>query len=108
VTIRIGNVKNGDSGEYVGRVMPGRRASPLGNPFYMGDEGDRAGVICAYRTWLDSMLRTVGQTGRQMQAELKRLRALAERPEGVTLLCWCAPLPCHAEVIRENLLGSAT
>ena len=35
--------------------------------------------------------------------ELWRLLDLARRPEGVTLLCWCAPQPCHGDVIKGAL-----
>ena len=35
--------------------------------------------------------------------ELRRLRDLALRPEGVVLLCWCAPKACHGDVIASAL-----
>jgi hypothetical protein len=30
---------------------------------------------------------------------------LSLRPQGVALACWCAPLPCHGQVIREFVLA---
>ncbi len=35
----------------------------------------------------------------QVLAELAKLGALPE----VKLLCWCAPLPCHCDVIKSYL-----
>jgi hypothetical protein len=106
MTIRIGNVHSGDKGEYVGRAIRGRKGSPLANPFPMQREADRSRVIAAYNSWLSAELAQGADSPRRrdVERELFRLRALAMRPEGVTLLCWCAPKPCHAEVIRDMLL----
>ena len=70
-----------------GSVYVGR-PSRWGNPYSIGRDGDREQVIAKYRAWI------------------------AERPELVdelaalnphTLVCWCAPLPCHADVLKELL-----
>jgi len=37
-------------------------------------------------------------------AELDRLRKLYAEQGQLSLVCWCAPMPCHVEVIREYLL----
>ena len=44
--ITVGNKKHGACGVYVGRP------SPLGNPFAMQGEAERAAVIRAYEDWL--------------------------------------------------------
>jgi uncharacterized protein DUF4326 len=107
VKIAIGNVKNGDEGEYVGRGTRSRAASPLGNPFVLRREKDRSRVVGEYRTWLRTILDAPPSPKQPaIRAEIERLRALATRPEGVMLLCHCAPLPCHAEVIRDVLLAN--
>lgn len=93
IKVMIGNKKLGDKGEYIGRP------SPLGNPFFLKNESDRAQVIEKYETWLKSMV----QEENKVVAELRRLAKLSERPEGVTLLCWCAPLACHGDVIKKYL-----
>lgn len=62
------------------------RPSKWGNMFVIGRDGDRAAVIGKYREWL---LRNPG-----LMADLHELR-------GKTLGCWCAPLPCHGDVLAE-------
>ena len=75
---------------YVGRAMhrggwhlPG---SALASPFRPGPDGSREDVVASYREYL-----------------LARPDLLAMLPElrGRRLGCWCAPLPCHADVIAE-------
>jgi len=84
---QIGNKRRGDRGVYVGRP------SPLGNPYAMAHEGQRDGVVDAYARWLEDRMRERGP----VRAEIERLASL---PDG-TLVCWCAPRRCHAEVIRD-------
>jgi len=60
------------------------RPSKWGNPFTIGSDGDRETVILKYQEWLYD------------QPHL--LLALPELT-GKTLGCWCAPKPCHGEVL---------
>ncbi|MHB1612095.1 MAG: DUF4326 domain-containing protein, partial [Sulfobacillus sp.] len=62
------------------------RPSIWGNPFTIGRDGSRADVIAAYRHWI-----------------MREPKLLARIPElrGKILGCWCAPRPCHAEVLAE-------
>ena len=60
------------------------RPSIWGNPFVIGKDGTRADVIAKYETWLLRQPR--------LMAQLDRLR-------GRNLVCWCAPLPCHGDVL---------
>jgi hypothetical protein len=75
---------------YVGRAMyrGGWRlaASPLANPFRPGPDGSREQVVRHYRDYL------LGRPD---------LLGLLPALRGRTLGCWCAPLPCHADVIAE-------
>jgi hypothetical protein len=82
-------------GVYVGRP------SPLGNPFVIGRDGTRAEVVATYRAWL----RRQWRQGGPVRDELERLVAQYRRDRQLTLLCWRAPRPCHADVIREAVLG---
>lgn len=77
-------------GEYVGRP------SVLGNPFAMGVHGDRTEVIAKYRVWLNDQL----HDNEAVVAELQRLVLLAYEGD-LNLICWCAPRPCHADVIKS-------
>ena len=75
---------------YVGRALyrGGWRlaTSPLACPYRVGRDGTRAEVVGRYRVY------PVGRP--DLLAELPRLR-------GGRIGCWCAPLPCHADVIAE-------
>ena len=63
------------------------RPSKWGNPFIIGRDGDREEVIAKYADWLDGMV----HNGRLDLDEL----------QGKDLACFCAPLPCHADVLIE-------
>jgi hypothetical protein len=73
---------------YVGRAQPrvGLRASKWANPFRIGRDGTRPDVIGKYRAWL------LAQP--ELMAALAELRCR-------DLACWCAPEPCHADVLVE-------
>lgn len=57
-----------------------------GNPFAVGRDGTREQVIERYERWLADQPALLGALG-----EL----------EGRTLGCWCAPKPCHGEVLAR-------
>ncbi len=102
IQITIGRAKRG-----IGSLLPGQayvgRPSVLGNPFVVGRDGSRNELIAQYRRWLGARL----QEANSPQAhELSRLLARAAAGE-LELLCWCHPLPCHAEVVRSALLWLA-
>ena len=65
---------------YVGRG----RGSRWGNPFKSPRDGSRDEVIAKYERWLVSQP--------ELMAALPELR-------GKVLGCWCAPKPCHADVL---------
>lgn len=73
---------------YVGRAVPrlGLPESPFANRYRIGQDGSRFDVIQKYRSWI------LGQP-----ELLQRLYELRGRP----LACWCAPEPCHADVLVE-------
>jgi hypothetical protein len=89
------NKRAGAVEEYVGRP------SPLGNPFVMRAESDRAEVIAMYREWLRAKL---AKKDKRVCAEMNRLWKRAREHGELTLVCWCAPRACHGDVIREVLL----
>jgi hypothetical protein len=78
------------------RVYVGR-PSPLGNPFVVGRDGDRATVIAKYRKWLYANLNT-----REVRLALDDLLASA-RKSPIELVCWCAPAACHANIIARAI-----
>ena len=67
-----------DSGIYIGR------GSKWGNPFVIGKDGDRKECIAKYK-----------QALWRNKALMRETRELL----GKTLLCFCAPEPCHGHVL---------
>lgn len=61
------------------------RPSPWGNPFVIGKDGTRAEVIAKYRDYL--------QKNPEFEERVKRELA------GKNLVCFCAPKPCHGDVL---------
>jgi hypothetical protein len=92
--ITIVNKHQGSNGVYVGRP------TVLGNPYTL-KVYTRTDAIARYRLWLRQQWQRHGEVH---AALLELARAYQERDE-LTLLCWCAPQRCHAEVIREAVLG---
>jgi hypothetical protein len=79
------------------------RRSALGNPFPMKDKNDmieRVGVIAEYRNWLWKKIK--GKDAKVIKA-LKELIELEREHGKVYLMCWCKPLPCHADVLVNAL-----
>lgn len=62
------------------------RPSKWGNPFVIGRDGSRADVIAKYRAWI--------------VAQPALMNALDEL-RGRDLICWCAPLACHGDLLVE-------
>jgi hypothetical protein len=91
--IRVGNKRHGDRGIYVGRP------SPLGNPFALYREADRAALIRDYEDWLAEQLLDEDSPASR---GIHRLAALA-RKQDLCLVCFCAPKACHADVIKRTI-----
>jgi len=71
------------TGEQAGAIYIGR-GSKWGNPFRIGNDGNRATVIAKHDIWL--------------RDQHHLLRALDEL-RGRDLLCFCAPTPCHGDLL---------
>ena len=62
------------------------RPSPFGNPFPVS-KGGRDFAIAEFRTVVENDI---------------KFRALIRKElKGKDLICWCAPLPCHADILLE-------
>jgi len=107
-TPRIANLKHFGSGDksaaltaafgerwlYIGRENKGAGmpASPLANPYKPSDFGGQKGATLPhYRRWL------WGQIQAGDEAVIESLKAI---DDSTVLVCWCAPGPCHGEVVR--------
>ena len=96
--ITVANVRTTTAGVYIGRRMPGRAGSPLGNPYTLTPRAARAAVIAEYEAWLDVQLSSDTRVRRAFDQLVE-----AARHGDLVLLCWCAPLECHGDVIRRRI-----
>lgn len=89
--------------EYMGRRMPGRAGSVLGNPFKIRKESARAESVVLYEKWLREQLAIIGSP---QSIEIARLERITKRGDDLVLLCWCRSFnetepPCHCDVIAK-------
>lgn len=77
---------------YVGRYNSryNLKQSKFANKFKIGVDGNRQEVIAKYADWLDGAI----ETGYITREDLDSLI-------GMDLVCWCAPLECHADVLID-------
>lgn len=87
---------------YIGRRCAGWRQSPLANPFKPKHEGQRTWVIDLYTEWLWGKMKEVPDP--KVTNELSRIAGMVQRGEAVQLGCWCSPLACHGDVVKEAVL----
>ena len=108
--IKDGKLTLPENAVYVGRAVKryGLRASVLANPRRMGyttgprAAASRAKAIAVYRTWF-------GRRTQIFSTQIDELQRLYDQVKAgpLVLVCWCAPKPCHAEIIRDFLLEGA-
>lgn len=80
---------------YVGRENQQLARSPLANPFV--NDPRKRGILSAdplgdYRAWLWEKIKG---------KDAKVLDALARITPATALVCWCAPRPCHANIVAN-------
>lgn len=63
------------------------RPSKWGNPFVRGEHGNRDEVIAKHREWFLSQPELMETARRELA--------------GRDLVCFCAPKPCHGDVLLE-------
>ena len=70
---------------YIGRMMPqyGLVGGKWHNPYWAGRDGTREEVIARYERHLHD----------------SGLIAAVHELRGLDLVCWCAPEPCHGDVL---------
>lgn len=75
------------------------RPSKWGNPYKIGQKVNEVSIIRDesigfYKAWLE--------------VEILEGRLNPKELAGKNLVCWCAPLPCHADILLElanNIIG---
>ena len=76
---KVLNRRQSNDGVYIGRP------SEHGNPFVIGVDGNRIQVIEKHKDWVESN----PEYREKVRKELK----------GKNLVCFCAPLPCHGDIL---------
>ena len=79
--MKVLNKRSNEPGTYIGRP------SKFGNPFAIGRDGSRAEVVEKFEAWIKTQPAL-------MEAAKRELR-------GKNLVCWCAPLACHGDVLMR-------
>ena len=67
------------------------RGSPFGNPYHIGVDGDRNQVIEKYKKYFYNRLKNPDFKDKVLYLKDK------------TLGCYCHPLKCHCDIIKEYL-----
>ena len=93
--IKVGKHSENNS-EYIGR------SSPLGNPYIMMDNSkiERNRVCDLYELWFNEKIQKDDPV---VMKELDRLYKIAGN-NNLILGCFCSPLRCHGETIKNYLL----
>lgn len=86
----IYNFKHNNAPENAIRID---RRTVYGNPFHIGKDGTREEVIEKYRHWLWHRMKND-------RIFMRLVANLAHRD----LVCWCAPEPCHGDVLERAAL----
>jgi len=94
------HLRHSDFDIYIGRKTRGGQHH-YGNPFKIGEDGTREEVIEAYRLWLE------GTAYQDVEPE-RRAWILTNlyKLKGKRLGCYCSPLPCHGDVLKEIVDGA--
>lgn len=85
-TSRVVHCRRAEYDVYIGRPNAQFPYAKWGNPFVIGQDGNRQQVIAKYRSWI--------VTQPELMATLHEL-------DGKTLGCYCAPEACHGDVLVE-------
>lgn len=85
MTTRVVSLRSGSPCPPTGEYVRIDRTTRWGNPFRIGIDGDRAECIEKFRGFLRLEPVYVARVRRELR--------------GRDLACWCAPLPCHGDVL---------
>ena len=94
------------------------RQSPVGNPYFMHNEGERDLVCKKYEMLFDQTMHdwsldpdtivpgTRSTTVQQFRDYVDNIVAYHHVHGSVTLGCWCSPKRCHCETIKRWIENS--
>jgi len=103
--INIVNIRGGHDSDAVTHFYCDRR-SPVGNPFAMSHKQSRDDVCDQYEEYFHE--RMIGTSIRDHEFQEYVYDIQRAYVDGdVSLLCWCAPLRCHTQTIKNYILEEA-
>ena len=79
--MRVLNKRDNSDGIYIGRP------TKFGNPFVIGKDGTREEVVAKFEQYILSNPALVAAAKRELR--------------GKNLVCWCAPLACHGDILLK-------
>jgi hypothetical protein len=74
--------------------------SPLANPFNISKKYNRESSLFNYKHWL---LNSYKNKDSPSYKELIRILKLYKENPDINLVCWCSPLGCHGDIIKQVL-----
>lgn len=89
-------------GEFIGRP------SPLENPFRITRSRSRSTAISMYAEYITDAIMNEGFASvhhEEIISELNRLFKILIDNQRLILICYCSPLECHGDVIKQLLLN---
>lgn len=94
--IIVRNKRTFNKSDFKGKTVYIGRGSPFGNPYLMknNNQAERLRVIEKFKKLFYS------EKGFIMRG---KARELAQKHENICLLCYCYPLPCHGDIIKEYM-----
>lgn len=91
--VNLRRYRPGHRGKRLKEVYIGR-GSIFGNKFMIPRDGDRSEVINKYWEDLDNQTNSFWQN-------LYALQELMDVGYEIRLMCYCSPLPCHGDILKE-------
>jgi len=88
----VDNIRNYDCNNLPSHCVLVDRTTIYGNPYPITSDTNREDVIIRFKRYFDN----------RIKHDIK-FRNAVRRFAGKTLLCWCHPLPCHADIIIDYL-----
>lgn len=94
--IVVRNKKTFHKSDFKGKTIYIGRGSPFGNPYKMKNNSleERKRVIDKFKIMFYSEM---GKPLRDMA------KGIALKYDNIALTCWCHPLPCHGDVIKQYI-----
>lgn len=89
MAVKVLNAKK--VGKYLENSVYIGRPSVWGNPFVIAPNFSREEVVAAYREWILNNPSLIDRAKKELKDK--------------NLICWCAPLACHGDVLMELANG---